>query len=102
MRILPKRTVEEKLSPMSRLTKNFSLPQVRMSTLSVLSPTAINRKDLEDRGRRAIELTIKRFGHINQTTLRQRVRKYLTYFSKLVTKLFGKVKSLLCPLSGTR
>jgi len=39
----------------------------KMATLSVSSPAAINRKDLEDRERRAIKLAIESFGHINQT-----------------------------------
>jgi len=39
----------------------------KIATLSVLSPPAINRKDLEDRERRAIKLAIESFGHINQT-----------------------------------
>lgn len=49
------------------IDEELLLATSKIATLSVSSSPAINRKDLEDRERRAIKLAIESFGHINQT-----------------------------------
>lgn len=51
----------------AEVDEDLVLAASKIATLSLSSPSAINRKDLEDRERRAIKLAVESFGHINQT-----------------------------------